>query len=183
MDGVVNHPVFKKLFTFIDNFIYSLTNELIIAFGAVFGIFVFFIILSVAFNHNKILSFFFLSTSFIVIAAGPVAAYEFVEMEYKKTEFRQIEIRQLVFKDEISVSGFLVNKSAKILSDCRVEAKVYGKTDSPFKRFMGLAKPKSKAVAVIEKEIYPNTIGYFKLNAGNVQYKDEVDLSLKVRCR
>ncbi len=183
MDGIVNHPVFKKLFAFTDNFIYSLTKEHIIAFGVVFALFVIFIILSVAFNRKKSISFSLLASSLAIIIIGPIVAYDFVEKEYKPIEYRDITIRQLQFQDGIVIKGFIVNRSKKYLKECKISAKVYKNTDSEIGKFLGLIKPKARGKTEIKKELLPNTIGYFRIQADRVKYSDDIDVSLKVRCR
>jgi hypothetical protein len=179
----MNHPVVIKFFSFIDDFIYALTNELIIAYGAVFVAFIAFIILAVSLNSNKTTSIIFLSIAFAIITTGPIVAYEYVEKTYRTTEYKQLEIKQLMFKNSIMIKGYIVNRSKKLLKKCKVKAKIYNKTDSEFKKFISLIKPKSHGEYIIKNDIYPNKIGYFKIIANRIKYTDNVDVSLKIRCK
>ncbi len=166
-----------------DSLIYSFSDEFIIALGALFALFILFITLSIGLNHKKVLSLIFISLALATVSAGPLVAYDYVNRVYKSVEYKQIELRQLQFKDEALLKGFVVNRSQKNLKDCKIEGKLFLKTDSKFQRFLKLMSPKSKDSAFLEGSIAPNSVRQFTLEFPNIAYEDELEISLKTVCR
>lgn len=124
-----------------------------------------------------------LAMSLGTIVSGPIVAYEFVEKTYKSVEYKNLQLRQLKFKNQAVLKGFVVNRSKKILKDCRVNGKLFNKTDSGIKRFFSLVKPQSKAETIAKGEMHPNQILPFRLDFKNIHYSQDLDISLKIRCK
>lgn len=173
----------QNLYSLSDNVLYSYSSELLISFGLIFVVFIGFVLLSIYFRKNNKLSFFFIFFALFIIIIAPIISYNLINNFYKTTNYQDLNLRQLVFKQEAVLKGHLANSSDKVLKNCKIIGKLYGKTDSKFKQFFSLIRPKSTTQVVLNTSIYPKESQEFKLVFKRISYDDNLSLSLKTRCK
>ena len=167
-----------------DGFLYSLTTEHLLAFAALFTLFIILIILAVWFSKKTLTSMFLQVLAMATLIAGPLYLYDLINKLVSPVEFQHVIFRKLYYEDTAVVKGFLVNKSKRTLRDCRVTARLLPKEDSLKEAKAKLVNGYHNGRTVLEGQwIPPGGMAPFRIAIPGVTYTEDLDLRLKSECR
>jgi hypothetical protein len=167
-----------KIVTFVHNLlIYDY-----ILFGAVFALFILFLILSILLRRRLGIALFFLLFGFTVLIAGPTLGYIEMHKYLFKNSVELVSQKRLTFVKAIVVHGVVKNESKFHFQECKVTASVYKLTPNRWKNYIFRLKPLKKSILVIH-DIPKKTSKEFKLFVEPFSYSKDYNISLGANCR
>jgi len=151
-------------------------------FGAVFVLFILFIILSIVLRKKVSLAIFFLLFAFSILIVGPT--YGYIEMHkylFKNTLELESQ-KKLSFSEAVVVKGKITNESKFDFSSCKITASAYKVTKNEYKNYLFKLKPFKKS-SMLTPEIPKGTSYEFKLFIEPFRYTKDYNVSLGADCK
>ena len=153
-----------------------------VLFGAVFVLFILFIILSILLRKKITLAVLFLLLAFAVLFLGPTWGY--IEMHkylFKNTLALHTQ-QKLSFSQSILVRAKLTNESKFDFVSCKVTASVYKVTNNEYKNHLFKLKPFQKT-SMITPAIQKGTTHNLEFFIEPFTYSKDYNISLGADCR
>lgn len=165
----------------ISAFVHNLLIYDYILFGAVFALFILFIILAVLVRKRLGFALFFLLFGFVILVAGPTVGYFQMHKYLFKNTTKLISEKKLNFVQAIVVHGELKNESRFYFNKCEVTANVYKLTSNKWKNYIFRLKPFQHSTLIIH-DIPKGSSREFKLFVEPFRYSKEYNLTLEASC-
>jgi len=166
----------------ISAFIHNLLIYDYILFGAVFVLFILFVILAILLRKKVGLALFLLLLGFVLLIAGPTIGYFQMHKYLFKNSTELISEKKLNFVKAIVVHGRLKNESKFYFKECKVTANVYKVTSNKWKNYIFRLKPFQHSSLIIH-DIPKGSTKEFKLFVEPFRYSKEYNLTLGASCR
>ena len=161
-------------------------NELIlydyILFGAVFTLFLLFILLAIVKRKKVGLALFFLFFSFLILIVGSSVGY--IQMHnylFKKT-LVIISQKKLSFTEAVVVKGTLLNASKRDFQECIITASALKTSKNPLKKYILQWKP-FQHMSILEEGIAQGELREFKIIIEPFTYSKNYSISLGAKCK
>ncbi len=168
----------NKITLFIDNLIpYDY-----ILFGAVFVLFILFIILAIVLRKKIFLALIFIILAFSTLILGPTLGYIKLHETLFKNTTQLLSQKRLQFSEAVVVKGVVINESDKDFKECRVTAKVYGVSSNKLKNYLKQFKP-FKKMSIVIVDIAKSQKREFKMIIEPFRYSRDYNISLGSDCR
>jgi uncharacterized SAM-binding protein YcdF (DUF218 family) len=153
-----------------------------ILFGAVFTLFILFIILGIVLRKKIALAVFLILLAFIVLLAGPtIGRMEMHKSLFKNTTTLTSE-KRLQFTDAIVVKGIISNDSRFNFERCLISVNVHPVSENALKNHLFQFKI-IKKMSIIEEDIAKGESRVFKIIVDPFTYSKDYNISLGARCR
>ncbi len=168
----------EKITAFIDGLIpydYAL-------FGAVFLLFILFIIIALMLRRKVIFSLFFILLAFTTLLAGPTLGYIKLHEYLFKNSLTLTSQKRLHFSEAVIVYGTLTNESKSYFKECRITANAYAVTSNKYKNYLKKLKPFQK-MSIVEKGIAVSESRNFKIIVEPFTYSRDYNISLGADCK
>jgi len=161
-------------------------NELVmydyILFGAVFLLFLLFIILAIILRKKVGLSIFLLLLSFIILTFGPTLGYIKMHEYLYKNSTQIISQKRLSFTPAIVINGTVTNESKFNFASCKITASVYKSSKNIIKKYIYPLKPLKK-MSILKENILKGETQEFKIIVEPFTYSKDYNISIKASCR
>ena len=167
-----------KLTAFIDGLIlYDYT-----LFGAVFGLFILFIILSIVLRRKVVFAIFLVLLAFTLLIAGPTVGYIKMHEYLFKNTTTLVSQKKLEFVNAVVVKGSLKNESNRNFSSCKITAKIHKVSKNSFKNYIYQFKTLKKG-SIIRESISKGEAIDFKIIVEPFKYSKDYNISLGAKCK
>ncbi len=167
-----------KITAFIDSFImYDY-----ILFGASFGLFLLFIILTIVLRKRALLATLFGLLAFSILTMGPTLGYLKMHEYLFKNSTKLTSQKRLEFTNAIVVKGTLTNESESDFSSCEITANVHKLSKNPLKNYIYKFKTLQK-MSIIEENIMKNQTIDFKIIVEPFTYSKDYNITLGAKCK
>jgi len=168
----------EKIATFINGLI---TYDYIL-FGAVFALFIVFIIFALVVRKRLGLSIFLVLFSFSILFIAPPIGYIEMHKYLFKNSTNLISQKKLLFTPAIVVKGSISNESKRDFQDCKIDIDIHKVGKNILKEY--LYKFKLLATTTfIETDIKKGDTRYFKVIVEPFNYSKEYNITLGAKCR
>lgn len=161
-------------------------NDLIlydyILFGAVFILFILFIILAIVLRKKVGLSIFLALFGFGILLLGPTLGYIKMHQFLYKNTILLTSQKKLTFTKAIVIKGTISNESKFNFKSCKVTASAFKVSTNPIKNFIYPFKP-LKNMSIVEADIPKGTHREFKMFIEPFTYSKDYNISLDARCK
>lgn len=168
----------EKITAFIDGLIpydYAL-------FGAVFLLFILFIIIALMLRRKVIFSLFFILLAFTTLLAGPTLGYIKLHAYLFKHTLTLTSQKRLEFSKAVIVYAKLTNESKKSFKECKITASAYAHTSNKLKNYLKKFKPFQKA-SIFEKDIAVSQTRNIRIILEPFNYSRDYNISLGADCK
>jgi hypothetical protein len=183
LEKLSTYPEIASAIAFCDDFLYSLTPWHLAVFGAVFALFIFFLIASAALSSRPILSLLLQIFAFGILIVGPVGGYFWTERFRKPFAIENLTIVPLYYpKDMAAVFGEAVNLGDYALEECRLKIIGYEPPSGALDRLYKIALAPARG----ETNITSIAVGEsrrFEVELRGAGYEQNLTLSIALRCR
>ena len=168
----------SKITAFIDNLIvYDY-----ILFGAVFLLFILFIILGIVLRKRPFFAVVFILLGFATLLLGPTLGFfKMHEMLFKNTT-QLLSQKKLQYSEAVVIKGSVKNESKRNFSACKITASAYGVSSNALKNYLKKLKPFQK-MSILEENIARSQTREFKIIVEPFRYSKDYNISLKADCR
>lgn len=166
----------------ISSFIDSLILYDYLLFGAVFILFILFIILGIVFRRKVLLAVIFITLAFSLLLAGPVVGYLQIHKYFFANEIKNVEYKQLEFTQAVVVKGILKNISKKDFSHCQISASAFKVSGNKYKDLLLALNPFQKST-IIEYDIPKGYLVEFKIVIEPFVYSRDYNISVEATCQ
>jgi len=163
-------------------FVHNLISYDYMLFGAVFVLFLLFIIIAILLRKKIALSLFFLLLSFIILFVGPTIGYSELHKYLFKSEVTMLSQKRLSFTPAIVVRGSLKNVSKFDFQECRIHARVSKASKNKLRNFIYQFKT-IKKMSMLKYNITKDQVINFKLIIEPFTYKKDYNISLQASCK
>lgn len=161
-------------------------NDLIlydyILFGAVFVLFILFIILAIVLRKKVGFSIFLALLGFAILLLGPTLGYIKMHQFLYKNTILLTSQKKLTFTKAIVIKGTISNDSKFNFKSCKVTASAFKVSTNPIKNFIYPFKP-LKNMSIVESDIPMGTNREFKMFIEPFTYSKDYNISLDARCK
>jgi hypothetical protein len=166
----------------ITNFINNLIIYDYILFGALFFVFLLFIIIGIILRHRVGIALFLILFAFIQLIVGSTYGYLKMHEYLFKNETSIISQKKLTFTQAIVLYGTIKNVSKKDFSSCKITAKVYKISENKLKDYLLKFKPINK-MSIIENDIAVGQEREIKVIIEPFTYAYDYNVSLGADCK
>ena len=163
-------------------FIEGLISYDYILFGAVFVLFILFIILGILLRKKIALSLLFILLAFAILLLGPTLGYIKLHEKLFKNTTTLISQKQLQFSEAAVVIGSITNDSKHHFNSCKITASAYAMTSNKYKNYLKKLKP-FKKMSIVEEDISVSETREFKIIIEPFRYSRDYNISLGADCR
>jgi len=163
-------------------FLHNLIAYDYMLFGAVFVLFLLFLILSIIIRKKLGLSIFFLLLSFIILIAGPTVGYSKMHEYLFSYNLILTSQKQLSFTPAIVIKGTIENTSKYDFKQCLLTAHVLKVSKNALREYLYAFKPLKK-MSMIEYDIKKAQKREFKLIVEPFRYTKDYNISLQASCK
>jgi hypothetical protein len=163
-------------------FLHSLILYDYILFGAIFSLFLFFIILAILKRENLLTAIFLILFSFIILFIGPIIGYKVLHIILYKSSVELVSQKKLQFLSAVVVKAKLHNESNFNFKECKVTANVHKASSNAIKDYIYSFKTIKKA-EVIKHNIDINQTVDVKIIIEPFDYKKRYKISLNSECK
>ncbi len=153
-----------------------------ILFGAVFVLFVLFLVLAIILREKIGLSIFLIFISFCILILGPTLGYIKMHQYLFKNTTKLISQKKLSFTPAIVVKGTITNESKFDFSSCKITASVFKSSRNIIKKHIYPLKP-LKNMSIIKETILKGETQEFKIIVEPFRYTKDYNISLKASCK
>ena len=167
-----------KITAFID----SLIIYDYILFGASFGLFFLFIILTIVLRRKAFLAMLFGILAFSILILGPTLGYLKMHDSLFKNSTQLTSQKRLEFTNAIVVKGTLTNESESDFSSCKITANVHKQSKNSLKNYIYKFKTLKK-MSIIEEDIRKNQTINFKIIVEPFTYSRDYNITLGAKCK
>lgn len=168
----------SKITTFIDNLIiYDY-----ILFGAVFFLFILFIILGIVLRKKPFFAVIFILLGFATLLLGPTLGFFKMHELLFKNKTQLLSQKKLQYSEAVVVKGSVTNESKRNFSSCKITASAYGVSSNALKNYLKKLKPFQK-MSILEEDIAKSETREFKIIVEPFRYSRDYNISLKADCR
>lgn len=167
-----------KITAFID----SLIMYDYILFGASFGLFLLFIILTIVLRKKALLATLFGLLSFSILILGPTLGYVKMHEYLFKNSTKLVSQKKLEFTNAIVVKGTLSNESKFDFSSCKITANVHKVSKNSLKNYIYKFKTLKK-MSIIQENIIKNQTIDFKIIVEPFTYSKDYNITLGAKCK
>ena len=167
-----------KITAFID----GLISYDYILFGASFGLFILFIILSILLRKKIGFAIFFILLGFSIFLLGPSLGYVKMHEYLFKNTTQLLSQKKLSFSEAVIVKGSITNDSKKHFKSCKITASAYKITKNKYKNYLYKFKP-FKKMSIIEEDIDKGKTREFKIIVEPFTYSRDYNISLGAKCK
>lgn len=168
----------SKITLFIDNLI----SYDYFLFGAVFVLFLLFIIIGILLRRKTFLAVVFILLAFSTLILGPTLGYVKLHKTLFKNSTKLLSQKKLQFSEAVVVKGLLTNESKKDFKECKITASAYAVTSNKLKNYLKKLKP-FKKMSIVEKDIQKAQTREFKIIVEPFRYSRDYNISLGADCR
>lgn len=151
-------------------------------FGAVFLLFLLFIILGLLLRRKLLLALFFILLGFTTLIAGPIVGYIQLHNYLFKNSVELVSQKRLQFSEAVVVHGKLTNESKRDFKECTITASAYSVTKNKYKNYLKKFKP-FKKMSIVEKDIAKSQTRDFKIIVEPFRHRGDYNISLGADCR
>jgi len=166
----------------ISSFIDSLVLYDYLLFGAVFILFILFIILGIVLRNKIFLATIFITLAFSTLLAGPVVGYIQIHKYLFAHDITDVEHKKLEFTQAVVVKGVLKNSSKKDFSHCDITASAFKVSGNKYKDLILSLKPFQKST-IIEYDIPKEYLLEFKIIIEPFVYSGDYNISVEASCQ
>jgi len=170
--------VTEKITAFLD----ELIKYDYILFGAVFTLFILFIILAIVLRKKVAISIFFIIFSFVILILGPTLGYIKMHEYLYKNSCELVSQKRLSFTPAIVVNGTITNESKLDFKSCKITASVYKSSKNIIKKYIYPLKP-FKKMSILQENILKGETQKFKIIVEPFTYKKDYNISIKASCK
>ena len=153
-----------------------------ILFGASFGLFLLFIVLTILLRRKTFLATLFGVLSFSILILGPTLGYVKLHEHLFKNTIKLTSQKRLEFIDAIVVKGTLSNESEFDFSSCKISANVHKQSKNPLKNYIYKFKTLKK-MSIIEDNVIKNQTIDFKIIVEPFTYAKDYNITLGAKCK
>lgn len=168
----------NKIKLFIDNLI----SYDYLLFGAVFILFLLFIIIGILLRKKTFLAVLFILLAFSTLLLGPTLGYMKLHETLFKNSTKLLSQKRLQFSEAVVVKGTLTNDSNRDFSECKITASAYAVTSNKFKNYLKKFKP-FKKMSIVKKDIMKSQTIEFKIIVEPFRYNRDYNISIGADCR
>lgn len=163
-------------------FIHGLIEYDYVLFGAIFIVFLLFIVLSIIFRNKMGIAIFLFLLSIVVLFIGPPVGYIQMHKLLFKKETKLLSQKRLHFLDAIVVKGTLKNISEFDFSTCKVSASALKVSSNSLKNYIYKFKPIITTSVMID-DIKKQQSADFKIIVEPFSYTGDYNISLEASCK
>ena len=153
-----------------------------ILFGAVFVLFILFIILGIVLRKKVGVAVFLTLFAFTILIAGPTLGYIKMHEYLFKNSTKLVSQKRLEFINAIVVKGSLTNESKFDFTSCKITASVHKKSKNSLKQYLYQFKP-IQNMSIIEEDIQMAQTINFKIIVEPFTYSKDYNISLGAQCK
>ena len=153
-----------------------------ILFGAVFGLFILFIILSIVLRRKMALAIFLVLFAFTLLIAGPSIGYIKMHEYLFKNSTSLTSQKKLEFVNAVVVKGSLKNESNRNFSSCKITAKIHKASKNSLKNYIYQFKTLKKG-SIIRESIAKGESIDFKIIVEPFRYSKDYNISVGAKCK
>lgn len=161
-------------------------NELVmydyILFGAVFTLFLLFIILAIVLRKKVAPSIFLLIFSFVILTLGPTLGYIKMHEYLYKNSCKLISQKRLSFTPAVVVNGTITNESKFDFKSCKITVSLYKSSKNIIKKYIYPLKPLKK-MSIVQENILKGEAQKFKIIVEPFTYGKDYNISIKASCK
>lgn len=168
----------SKITAFIDGLI---TYDYIL-FGAVFGLFILFIILGILLRKKTFFAIISILISFVILFLGPTLGYIKMHEYLFKNITELTSQKKLNFTNAIVVKGSVKNDSKFHFKSCTISASALKVSKNELKTYIYSFKPLAK-MSILEEDIKVGETRDFKLFIEPFTYSKDYNISIGSKCR
>lgn len=155
----------------------------IVAFGLIFAIVIFLLIVSVSLSRRAMLSLMIQMFALLLLSAGMIEAYFLVEKQFKPVAFDKLTITHYYYVNRATVRGFIHNTGKETLDGCVIRMKGYEPPKTTIDYLYKLYKPQSVGEVALTSSLPANTFAPLEIDLNGVGYEDNISVSISVKCR
>ena len=153
-----------------------------ILFGAIFALFILFMILSIILRHKTLLASFFMLLSFAILFIAPIVGYEELHTYLFKNTIKLTSQKKLNFTKAVVVKGVLKNETSHPFKSCKITASLHKVSKNKIKNY--IYKFKSfQNMSIVRDSIAAKESIEFKMIIEPFTYSKDYNITLKARCR
>lgn len=166
----------------LNQFIHSLLVYDYILFGAVFLLFLLFVILGIILRHRLGIALFFIIFGFVTLFAGSFFGYKELHEYLFSNKITLVEQKKLTYSNALVIYGNIENSSKRDFDSCRIISTIYRADKLEIKELLFRLKPLRK-VSIVTKKIQKGDSEDFKIIVEPFAYKKEYFITLKADCK
>ena len=151
-------------------------------FGAVFTLFIIFIILALVLRKKIGLAIFLVFLSFTILLAGPTVGYVQMHNYLFKNSLTLTSEKKLLFSDAIIVKGSITNESQLDFQSCKIDVNIHKVSKNRVKNYLYRYKT-IKKMSFIEENISVGDTRVFKVIVEPFSYSKEYNITLGAKCK
>nr|WP_321266667.1 DUF2393 domain-containing protein [uncultured Sulfurimonas sp.] len=163
-------------------FINGLITYDYILFGAVFGLFILFIVLGILLRKKTLLAIILIIISFSILFLGPTLGYIKMHEYLFKNTTQLTSQKKLNYTNAIVVKGSVKNDSKFNFKSCTISASALKVSKNEFKTYIYSFKPLAK-MSILEEDIKIGETRDFKLFIEPFTYSKDYNISIGSKCR
>ena len=167
-----------KIIAFID----SLIMYDYLLFGASFGLFLLFIILTIVLRKKAFLATLLGLLAFCVLILGPTLGFIKMHEYLFKNSTKLTSQKRLEFTNAIVVKGTLTNESESDFTSCKITANVHKVSKNSLKNYIYKFKTLKK-MSIVEEYIIKNQTINFKIIVEPFTYSKDYNITLGAKCK
>jgi len=161
-------------------------NDLItydyLLFGAVFVLFILFIVLGILLRKRLLIALFFILVAFTILVVGPTYGYIKMHKILFKNSTKLISEKKLHFSEAVVVIGSVTNESKRNFKSCKVTASAYAVSANKLKNFIKSLKP-LKHTSIIIEDFAVSQTRQFKIIVEPFRYSKKYKIVLGADCK
>lgn len=166
----------------LNQFIHGLLVYDYIFFGAIFILFLLFVILGIILRHRLSIALFFIVLGFMTLFAGSFFGYKELHRYLFANKITLVEQKKLTYSQAVVVYGNIKNISKRDFKSCKIISTVYRSDKLEIKELLFRLKPLKK-VSIVTPEIKKGDTQDFKIIVEPFTYKKEYFLTLEADCK
>lgn len=151
-------------------------------FGAIFILFLLFIVFALLFRRKLVVSLFFILLGFITLFVGPVVGYVELHNYLFKNSTKLLSQKRLKFSKAVVIYGSLTNESKKDFKECEITANIYAVTGNKYRNYLKKFKPFMKT-SILEQDIMLSQTKKFQIIVEPFTHKGDYNISLGAECK
>jgi hypothetical protein len=152
-------------------------------FGAVILLFILFLILAILLRKKIILSVILILLSFVILTLGPTVGYQQLHSFLFKTDTSVTKIKKLEFSKAIVIKGSLTNVSNRVLSTCKITAKMFKVSGNRYLDMLYPLNPFKKMSILRDVNLSKGEQYEFKMIVEPFTYSKDYNVSIGAKCR
>jgi len=153
-----------------------------ILFGAVFVLFLLFIVLGILLRNKLTIALIFILLGFTILFVGPTVGYVKMHEYLFKNRVELTNQKRLQFSDAVVVRGTITNESKRDFHSCKVTASAYVVTSNKYKNYLKKLKP-FQSMTILLEHIAKGETRNFKIIVEPFTYSGDYNISLGADCR